>query len=157
MSYLHSYLGQIADCPYRSIRVPAHFCGLYGFKPSSGRMPTYGIVNSLDGQETVLSSIGPLSTSLSGVTTFVRSVLQAEPWRYCPNTFPKPWSQDDYELKTRGGGKELCFGIMWDEGSVKPLPPIIRALEETKEALKVAGHRGTHAELCCLNITKGIS
>ena len=107
-------------------------------------MPTYGIVNSLDGQESVASALGPLSTSLSGVTTFVRSILQAEPWRYCPNTFAKPWSQSDYELKSRGDGKKLCLGIMWDEGTVKPLPPVLRALEIAKKALEAAGHSGRY-------------
>ena len=135
-----------------SIRNPSHFCGLYGFKPSSHRMPTFGIVNSLDGQESAPSSIGPLSTSLSGVTTFVRSVLEAEPWRYCPNAFPKQWSQDDYELKTLGGGKKLCFGIMWDEGSMKPLPPVLRALKMTKKALEAAGHTSTRDIISTLNL-----
>ena len=125
-----------------SIRAPSHFCGLYGFKPSSLRMPSYGTVNSLDGQESVATASGPLSASLSGVTTFMRSILKQEPWKYCPNAVPKPWSEDDYLLKTRGGGKKLSFGIMWDEGTVKPHPPILRALETTKKALEEAGHSG---------------
>ncbi|EIW64700.1 general amidase [Trametes versicolor FP-101664 SS1] len=124
-----------------SIRVPSHFCGLYGFKPSSHRMPSYGMLNSLDGQESVPSAIGPLTVSLSGVTAFFRGVLDQEPWRYSPGTVPKPWSQDDYLLKNHDHGKKLCFGIMWDEGSVKPHPPILRALSRTKQALEAAGHR----------------
>ncbi|CDO71533.1 hypothetical protein BN946_scf184911.g3 [Trametes cinnabarina] len=124
-----------------SIRVPSHFCGLYGFKPSSHRIPTYGNLNSLDGQDSIPTAIGPLTTSLSGVTAFLRGILDMEPWRYCPETVPKPWSQDDYSLKSRGGGEQLCFGIMWDEGSVKPQPPILRALRMTKAALEAAGHK----------------
>lgn len=127
-----------------SIRVPAHFCGLYGFKPSSNRLPTYGVLNSLDGQESVPSAFGPLSTSLSGITTLVRGILSQEPWNYCPNTVPKPWTTNDYTLESRGGGKDLCFGLMWDEGSVKPLPPVHRALEMTKKALEAAGHSGMY-------------
>ncbi|RPD62973.1 general amidase [Lentinus tigrinus ALCF2SS1-6] len=123
-----------------SIRIPAHFCGVYGFRPSSHRMPSYGVVNSLDGQESVATAFGPLSSSLSGVTTFIRSILAQEPWRYCPSAIPKPWSQDDYSLKAHGEGTRLCFGIMWDEGTVKPHPPVLRALEVTKKALEAAGH-----------------
>lgn len=133
----------VAEAPcVSSIRCPSLFCGLYGFKPSSHRIPSYGIVNSLDGQESIPTALGPLSASLSGVKTFFKSVLDLEPWRYCPNTVPKPWSQDDYLLKARDDGKRLCFGIMWDEGSVKPHPPILRALETTKKALETAGHSG---------------
>ncbi|KAI0361660.1 general amidase [Trametes cingulata] len=124
-----------------SIRVPAHFCGLYGFKPSSHRMPSYGIVNSLDGQESIATALGPLTTSLSGVTTFFQAILDLEPWRYCPATIPKPWSHEDFLLSKRGNGEKLCFGIMWDEGSVKPHSPIHRALNITKQALEAAGHK----------------
>ncbi|KAI0778153.1 general amidase [Trametes elegans] len=124
-----------------SIRVPSHFCGLYGFKPSSHRMPSYGIVNSLDGQDSIPTALGPLTTSLSGVTTFIRSILDLEPWRHCPATVPKPWSEKDYALSNHGGGQKLCFGMMWDEGSVKPHPPILRALSLTKKALEDAGHK----------------
>lgn len=137
-------------CPFAhqplqsSIRVPAHFCGIYGFKPSSHRLPTYGVLNSLDGQESVPSAFGPLSASLSGITTLVRGILDQEPWNYCPNTVPKPWTTNDYTLKSRGGGKNLCFGLMWDEGSIKPLPPVHRALKMTKKALEAAGHSGMY-------------
>ncbi|KAI9063035.1 general amidase [Trametes sanguinea] len=124
-----------------SIRVPSHFCGLYGFKPSSHRMPSYGIVNSLDGQDSIPTAIGPLTISLSGVTAFIRGILEMEPWRFCPNTVPKPWVQDEYLLKNRDEGKKLCFGIMWDEGSVRPQPPVLRALGMTKKALEAAGHK----------------
>ena len=126
----------------RSIRVPAHFCGIYGFKPSSHRLPTYGILNSLDGQEFVPCAFGLLSTSLSSIMELVRGILDQEPWNYCPNTVPKPWAEDDYTLKARDGGKKLRFGLMWDEGSVKHQPPIHRALDTTKKALKAAGHSG---------------
>ncbi|KAI0639369.1 general amidase [Trametes polyzona] len=124
-----------------STRVPSHFCGLYGFKPSSHRMPSYGIVNSLDGQDSIPTSVGPLTTSLSGVVSFVRSVLDEEPWRCSPETVPKRWSEDDYLLMHHNGGKSLCYGIMWDEGSVKPHPPVLRALSIVKRALEAAGHK----------------
>ncbi|KAI0757030.1 general amidase [Daedaleopsis nitida] len=137
---LHGSLLGIGSDIGGSIRIPSHFCGLYGLKPSSHRLPSYGIVNSLDGQESVPTALGPLSSSLSGVTTLFRSILDLEPWRYCPNTIPKPWSQHDYALKTGDRVERLCLGIMWDEGSVKPHPPILRALSMTKKALEAAGH-----------------
>lgn len=126
----------------RSIRNPAHFCGIYGFKPSSHRVPLYGAVNSLDGQETIHSIAGPLSSSLSGIKLFVKTILEGKPWRLDPNTMYKPWDDDAYALKYHDYGKKLCFGVMWDDGNYKPHPPIIRALQLTKAALEKAGHQG---------------
>jgi amidase len=51
-----------------------------------------------------------------------------------------PWSDDAYNLRDHGSGGKICFGIMWDDGAVKPLPPYTRALEMTKKALLAAGH-----------------
>lgn len=126
----------------RSIRVPSHFCGVYGFKPSSRRVPAYGTVATLDGQEGVPNSFGPISSSLSGITTFMRSILGEQPWRLDPGVIHKPWNEDDYALSESDGGRQLCFGLMWDEGTVRPHPPVRRALEETKRALERAGHKG---------------
>ncbi|KAL8866321.1 MAG: hypothetical protein Q9198_008940, partial [Flavoplaca austrocitrina] len=46
-----------------SIRIPAAFNGLYGLRPSAGRLPYYGMANSMDGQNSVLSVVGPLAPS----------------------------------------------------------------------------------------------
>lgn len=34
----------------------------------------------------------------------------------------------------------IALGILVDDGIVKPLPPITRALQQTREALEAAGH-----------------
>ena len=38
-----------------SIRIPAGFNGLYGLRPSHGRMPYHMLANSMEGQETIHS------------------------------------------------------------------------------------------------------
>ncbi|EMD42024.1 hypothetical protein CERSUDRAFT_79624 [Gelatoporia subvermispora B] len=123
-----------------SIRVPSHFCGIFGFKPSSYRLPSYGIVNSLEGQEIIPTSIGPLSTSLTGIKLFMQAILSKEPWRKDPNTIRASWDANAYALKDRGDGQKLCFGILSSDGIMTPQPPVQRALEETKQALLRAGH-----------------
>lgn len=125
-----------------SIRAPSHFCGIYGFKPSAHRIPIYGTVGTLDGLDAISTSLGPMSSSLSGLTLFMRAVLEQQPWRHDPTVNYMPWSDDGYALKEYDGGRKLCFGIMWDEGSVKLHPPVVRALEETKKAVENAGHKG---------------
>ncbi|KAJ3910090.1 general amidase [Lentinula edodes] len=124
-----------------SIRIPAAFCGTYGLRPSYGRVPYAGCVNSLEGQDSVASVLGPLSNSLSGIKTFMKAVIDARPWLKDPLAVRKRWSDDEYNLADHGNGKNLCFAIMWDDGLVVPHPPIIRGLEVVKKALLNAGHK----------------
>ncbi|WWC73537.1 uncharacterized protein I206_107509 [Kwoniella pini CBS 10737] len=117
-----------------SIRIPSSFCGLYSLKPSFGRFATYGARSGLPGQEAIKSINGPMSTSLEAVELWAKSVVGAEPWYRDPNMLPIPWREVNIPQK-------LCFGLIMDNGIVKPTPPVTRALSETKKALEAAGHR----------------
>ncbi|KAJ8495856.1 hypothetical protein ONZ51_g1447 [Trametes cubensis] len=123
-----------------SVRYPSAFNGLYGLRPSYGRLPYSGCVNSLEGQDSSPSSLGPISGSLSGIKTFMRAVIAQEPWLLDPLCIRKKWDEDAYKLAEHGGGEKLCFAIVWDDGDVVPNPPVLRALEMTKVALEAAGH-----------------
>lgn len=81
-----------------SIRVPGAFCGLYGLKPSYGRIPYSGTVSTLEGQESVTIVLGPLSNSLSGIKTFMQSVIAQKPWLKDPDAVRKKWDDDEYTL-----------------------------------------------------------
>ncbi|KAJ7446418.1 general amidase [Mycena galericulata] len=124
-----------------SVRIPAGFCGVYGFRPSSNRIPYAGCVNSLEGADSVLSVLGPLCNSLEGIKTFIKAVISEQPWLKDPLIIRKKWSDEEYGLIDHGGGGKLCFAIMWDNGVVVPHPPIKRGLEITKKALLDAGHQ----------------
>ncbi|OAX34389.1 general amidase [Rhizopogon vinicolor AM-OR11-026] len=124
-----------------SIRGPSAFCGLYGLRPSYGRVPYCGAVNSLEGQDSVLSVFGPMANSIGGVKVFMKAVVDTKPWLKDPLAVRKKWDEDEYNLVDHGSGKNLCFGIIWDDGHVVPHPPIRRALEMTKTALEKAGHK----------------
>ncbi|KAI0341997.1 general amidase [Trametopsis cervina] len=124
-----------------SIRIPSSFNGIYGLRSSYGRIPYAGAVNSCEGQESILSVFGPLSHSLNGIKLFMQAVAASQPWLRDPLARRAPWNDDLYQLKPYGGGKQLCFGIMWDDRQVVPHPPITLALELTKAALLAAGHK----------------
>ena len=125
-----------------SVRIPAGFNGLFGFRPSYDRIPYEGAVNSMEGQESIPSVFGPICPTLSGVKVFFQTVLGAKPWERDPMANRMPWDESMYRLQQHNGGKALAFGILWDDGHVKPHPPVLRALRTTVEALKSAGHMG---------------
>lgn len=124
-----------------SVRIPAGLNGIYGLRPSYGRVPYAGSVNSMEGQDSILSVLGPLSNSLSGIKLFMQAVSAYKPWLKDPIARRAPWNEDAYALTEHGGGQQLCFGIIWHDGQITPHPPVTRALEATKAALLAAGHK----------------
>lgn len=96
----------------------------------------------MEGQDSILSVLGPLTRSIAGLKIFMEAVIKAKPWLRDPLAVRKSWSEEEYKLVDHGYGKDLCFAIMWDDGVVVPHPPIQRALEMTKQALIRAGHKG---------------
>jgi amidase len=130
------------------VRIPAGFCGVYGFRPSYNRIPYGGCVNSLEGEDSVLSVLGPLCNTLDGIKTFFKAVISKQPWQKDPLVIRKRWSDEEYSLIDHGNGEKLCFAIMWDNGLIVPHPPVRRGLEITKNALLAAGHQGTHFRSC---------
>ncbi|KAJ7367028.1 general amidase [Mycena albidolilacea] len=124
-----------------SLRIPSSFCGLYTLRPCYGRLPYSGAMNALEGQESISSVLGPMANSLSGVKIFTKAVLDAQPWLKDPLVLRKGWDESEYRLVNHGGGGQLCFAIMWDNGVVKPHPPLHRAMLLTKQALEAAGHK----------------
>ncbi len=84
-----------------------------------------------------------MANSLSAVKRFTKGIIDAKPWKRDPLGVRKEWSHKEYSLEEHGGGVGLCFAIMWDNGVIKPHPPVERALQITKKALEAAGHKGT--------------
>ncbi|KDR76938.1 hypothetical protein GALMADRAFT_225095 [Galerina marginata CBS 339.88] len=123
-----------------SVRIPAAFNGLYGLRPSYGRVPYAGCVNSMEGQDSVPSVLGPLTNSLDAVKSFIKSIAGQSPWLLDPLAVRKPWNEDEYRLADHGQGKPLCFAILWHDEFIVPHPPVIRGLEQTKQSLLDAGH-----------------
>ena len=120
-----------------SVRVPAHFSGVYSIKCSTGRWPKLGISTSMPGQEGVPSVYSPMARTLNDLTYFTRSVISMQPWTYDPSTHPIPWRAD---LERDWMEKKFKVGIMRTDGVVDPSPACKRALELAAAALKKDGH-----------------
>ncbi|KAH0346784.1 amidase, partial [Aureobasidium melanogenum] len=125
-----------------SIRIPAAFNGLFGLRPSAGRLPYEGMANSFDGAPSILSVVGPLSSSSAGIKLAVQSILQTEPWLHDPRVHPIPWrSEQEETAKKLAQEKKLTFAVFKHDGLCAPHPPIKRALEETVQKLQGLGHK----------------
>ncbi|KAH8669545.1 amidase signature domain-containing protein [Tricladium varicosporioides] len=118
-----------------SIRSPAANCGVYGMKPTSGRLPMGGMIACGKGQEGIVPTVGPLSTSLEGCKLFIKTLIDAKPWYKEPLLVPFPWKEEDFFKE-----KKLKVAVIWDDGVVKPHPPITRALKQVVEKLKTNGN-----------------
>ncbi|KAL1629946.1 hypothetical protein SLS54_000805 [Diplodia seriata] len=138
-----------------SVRIPAAFNGLYGLRPATGRLPYEGVANSMDGQNSVLSVVGPLAGSVGGLRLLTNAVLTAHPWLADPKVHELPWRA---AKEAEGAKPKLTFGVLRDDGVVRVTPPVARALDVAVDALRAAGHTVVewtpptpHADLldCC--------
>lgn len=118
-----------------SIRVPSDLQGLYSICPTTGRVPWD--CSFLHQHYLVPPVAGPMSTSLATSEYFMEALLASEPWNLDPASIPIPWRKD---LATPPTDRKLKLGVVFDDGVVKPQPPIARAMRETVQALRDAGH-----------------
>jgi amidase len=117
-----------------SIRSPAANCGIYGLKPTAFRIPTDGYGYMMAGADTVESVLGPLSTSLSGLKLFMKTIIDSQPWLNEPALIPIPWR----EIKLPSD-RPLKIGVIWHDGVVRPHPPITRAINLVTSKMQSAG------------------
>ncbi|GKZ44298.1 hypothetical protein AbraIFM66951_006187 [Aspergillus brasiliensis] len=116
-----------------SIRAPAAFCGSYGFRPTALRNPMTGAKAPEPGHESIRGVIGPLaSQSVEDMDLFQQAIIDQEPWDIETSLAPIPW-------KRAKPTKDMTVAIMWDDGVVRPHPPITRALKHAKAKLQAAG------------------
>lgn len=93
-----------------SVRVPAHYSGVYTIKASVGRFLKTGSSTSMPGQEGVAPVYSPMARTLEDLDYFWTSIMSMKPWNYDHSVLPIPWRKVDLSTK------RLKWGIMWDDG-----------------------------------------
>jgi len=127
-----------------SIRIPALFCGLYGFKPTAGRGTVKGhteLAPSCTGQINIRVAIGPIAKSIKDLNLMMKSLLDETAWAkkgpYDGDVYTnlKPWNEKIvFENKLyRIGVVKTCefFGACTSNK---------RAVEEAASILQRKGH-----------------
>ncbi|ANB13804.1 Amd2p [Sugiyamaella lignohabitans] len=132
LAYGGSRLGVGTDVA-GSVRVPAHFSGIYSLKCSTGRFPKIGNTTSMAGQEGIPAVYSPMTRSLPDLGFFLKTIIDMKPWEYDYSVHPIPWRKVDLPAK-------LKVGVIYDDGVVTPSPACARALDLTIDALEKQGH-----------------
>jgi amidase len=117
--------------------------GLWGFKSSSKRLPRDGFQGGLSGgthHARIRGCIGPLARSRRDMELFMRTIMAAESWIDDSSLLPLPWRQSNDGKGWSGEGGKLRVGVMYDDGRVRPVSSIKRAMDGVVGALRSSGN-----------------
>jgi amidase len=82
----------------------------------------------------LMASAGPIAGSLRDCELLLKVVAEARPWERDPDVVYGLWEeQGKVEWKP-------LIGVVREDGLIKPLPPVSKVLEETVQALRMAGY-----------------
>jgi amidase len=116
-----------------SIRLPAHFCGIAGIKPTSGRVPRTGHVVPFGlGAVDSLTQNGPMARFVEDLA-MILPIIAGVDWRD-PAIVPMPMGNPQ-SIHLRG----LRVAVHTDNGIKTPTPETIAAVRTAADALADAG------------------
>lgn len=117
---------------FGSIRLPAHFCGIAGLKPTAGRVPYTGLLPPGFGASARLRHVGPMARYVEDLILTL-PILSGVDWRD-PAIVPMPL--DD---AANVALKNLRVAFYTENGIIAPTPETIAAVRSVVHALDEAG------------------
>ena len=103
-----------------SIRMPAHFSGVYGFKPTHGRVPNWPMSNN-----DLATHIGPLTRSVADAALMTQAMAGPHVWDYTSLEAPP----EDYASNLRADMKGKRIGYTRDLGHARVDPEVAAAVD----------------------------
>ena len=124
------------------MRIPAEFCGIFGFKPTSQRIPFLGLKGILPNDYSVLTSpggklnttLGPFCRSMRDMVSFMKLVFHPEVNnKYDIFTPPFTFRQEPFERAASG---KIRVGVLTSLPTSPASEPVQRAVNQAVSALK---------------------
>jgi fatty acid amide hydrolase len=124
-----------------SIRIPASFCGVVGFKPTSNRSSGKGCMKPKKDNKSgtimiIPTVVGPIARTVEDCALFMKATLVPEMWEGDLNMPRVPFNDELYQRQ----GEKLKIGYFDTDGWFEPCATSKRAVQETVDALTKAGH-----------------
>jgi aspartyl-tRNA(Asn)/glutamyl-tRNA(Gln) amidotransferase subunit A len=114
-----------------SIRIPASYCGIYGIKPTFGRVPNHPRGGAYD----CLSSEGPLCRTVYDAALFLNEVCAPD----SRDWLSLPADNVDYTANLSLGVKGLRIGLCVSPGGVKAIDEIANAVTAAAAEFELLG------------------
>lgn len=115
-----------------SVRLPSHFCGIAGIKPTTGRVPRTGHFPPLGGALDALFQIGPMARFVEDLILTL-PIIAGVDWRD-PAIVPMPLG-DPRAVNL----KSLRVAFHTDNGIVSPTPETVRVVKAAVKSLSDVG------------------
>jgi aspartyl-tRNA(Asn)/glutamyl-tRNA(Gln) amidotransferase subunit A len=113
-----------------SIRVPSAFCGIYGFKPTFGRVPMWPVSNTDS-----VSHVGPMTRTVADAALMLSVMAGPDDWDRQSLDAPPA----DYVGRLREGVRGLKVGFSPDLGCCRVDPEVASVVRKAAEAFQQLG------------------
>jgi Asp-tRNA(Asn)/Glu-tRNA(Gln) amidotransferase A subunit family amidase len=115
-----------------SIRVPAHFCGICGLKPTPGRIPAAGHFPVSAGPFALIGVVGPMARTVADLKVLFEVMQGPDVGDTCAAPVPVRWPSEEETRKLR-------VGYFEDDGRTLVTAETRAAVRNAAEALRGAG------------------
>jgi amidase len=119
------------------IRVPAHFSGICGLKPTPGRIPATGHYPVSAGPFALIGVVGPMARTVADLKVLFEIMQGSDAGDTCWAPVPVRWPSDT-EIK------KLRIGYFEDDGRTPVTTETRKAVRAAAEALRRAGFQVEH-------------
>jgi Asp-tRNA(Asn)/Glu-tRNA(Gln) amidotransferase A subunit family amidase len=115
-----------------SIRVPAHFCGICGLKPTPGRIPATGHFPNSVGPFALTGVVGPMTRTIADLKVFFEAMQGPDDGDPSAAPVPVHWSSQQELKKTR-------IAYFEDDGRTPVTPETRASVRKAADLLLRAG------------------